>query len=183
MSKGWKYGLIKVATAYEGDEYEEQINLLVELFPLGDNEEYNSFCNARLMSTEELNSAQKDIERDGINNWFYDNGIFEHETCSHCLDGQWDWTPNDELEKNKKTGMTTLKESNKGQTYFELASGVLNQMGWSEGDDIEFDMKKDGTFTMKKVKSEGEKAMEKAIKEYDYSYINEYELYQTYGGD
>tara|TARA_R110000744_G_scaffold13402_7_gene39010 strand:- start:574 stop:873 length:300 start_codon:yes stop_codon:yes gene_type:complete len=92
MSSGWKYGLIKVAIEDEGADYEEQINLLVELYPLGDNGEYSSFCLARVQSIEEIQNAQKDIERDGINEWFYDNGVFEWKVCSNCTQGDWDWT-------------------------------------------------------------------------------------------
>jgi len=90
VNKGWKYGLIKVATYVGGIE---QINLLVELYPLGDNGEYNTFCEARPQSSEELQLVQKDIERDGINEWFFDNGAFEWEVCNGCFQGKWDWTP------------------------------------------------------------------------------------------
>ena len=61
MSSGWKYGLIKVAIEDEGADYEAQINLLVELYPLGDDGEYNSFCLARLQSIEDLQNAQKSL--------------------------------------------------------------------------------------------------------------------------
>ena len=91
MSSGWKYGLIKVAIEDEGTDYETQINLLGELYPLGDNGEYDSFCLARLQSIEEIQNAQKDIEHDGINEWFYDNGAFEWKVCSNCSQGDWDW--------------------------------------------------------------------------------------------
>ena len=87
----WKYGLIKVAIEDEGADYEVQINRLVELYPLGDNGEYNSFCRARLQSIEEIQNAQKDIEHDGINEWFYDNGVFEWKVCNNCAHGDWDW--------------------------------------------------------------------------------------------
>ena len=91
MSSGWKYGLIKVAIEDEGADYEAQINLLVELYPLGNNGEYSSFCLARLQSIEEIQNAQKDIEHDGINEWFYDNGVFEWKVCNNCTQGDWDW--------------------------------------------------------------------------------------------
>jgi hypothetical protein len=93
MSKGWKYGLIKVAIEDEGTDYEEQINLLAELYPLGENGEYDSFCTARIQSTEELQNAQADVERDGINTWFYDNGTFTWVGCEGCYEGRWDWEP------------------------------------------------------------------------------------------
>jgi hypothetical protein len=64
MPNSWKYGLIKVEIEDEGTDYETQINLLVELYPLGDNGEYDSFCSARLQSIEEIQNAQKDIEHE-----------------------------------------------------------------------------------------------------------------------
>ena len=93
MSKGWKYGLIKIGIKDAGTDIEEQVNLLVELYPLGDNEEYNSFCNANPQSIEELQNAQKDIKRDGINEWFFNNGAFEWEACNSCFQGKWGWSP------------------------------------------------------------------------------------------
>jgi len=90
MSKGWKYGLIKVSIENEGTDIEEQINLLAELYSLGDDGEYDSFCKADLRSVEELQRALKDIERDGINEWFYDNGAFHYrEVGLRCY--EWDW--------------------------------------------------------------------------------------------
>jgi len=102
MSSGWKYGLIKVAIEDEGADYEAQINLLVELYPLGDNGEYSSFCLARLQSIEEIQNAQKDIEHDGINEWFYDNGVFEWKVCSNCAQGDWDWIRSKRVEEKEK---------------------------------------------------------------------------------
>ncbi|MAG27669.1 hypothetical protein CMI47_19230 [Candidatus Pacearchaeota archaeon] len=93
MSMGWKYGLIKVGVEDEGTELEKQINLLVELYPLGDNGEYTSFCKARIQTLEELQNAQSDIERDGTSTWFYDNGTFTWNVCPHCLAGDWDYEP------------------------------------------------------------------------------------------
>ena len=99
MSSGWKYGLIKVAIEDEGADYETQINLLVELYPLGDSGEYDSFCFARLQSIEEIQNAQKDIEHDGINEWFYDNGVFEWKVCSNCAQSDWDWIRSKRVEE------------------------------------------------------------------------------------
>ena len=117
MSKGWKYSLIKVAIDNEGTDHEEQVNLLVELYPLGDNEEYNSFCNARLMSIEELQIAQKDIGRDGINEWFFDHGVFAHKVCDNCLHGDWDWTPNDSSKDSAGMVSDTIAKINLKQKY------------------------------------------------------------------
>ena len=101
MSSSWKYGLIKVTVEDEGTDYEVQINLLVELYPLADNGEYNSFCRARLQSIEEIQNAQKDIEHDGINEWFYDNGVFEWKICNNCAQGDWDWIRSKKLEEDE----------------------------------------------------------------------------------
>ena len=95
-NKGWRYSLIKVAIEDEGTDYEEQINLLVELYPIGDNGEYNAFCRASLRSLEEVERAQRDIEREKINTWFYDNGTFEWKMCDKCNVGTWDWQPIEE---------------------------------------------------------------------------------------
>ena len=86
---GWKYGLIKVDVREEGTEFEEQVNMIVELYPLGENGEYDAFCRADLSSLQELDMARGDIVRDGINTFFYDNGEFawDHEARS------WDWIP------------------------------------------------------------------------------------------
>lgn len=91
-NKGWKYGLIKVAIEDEGTDYEEQINLLVELYPPGYPGEYSAFCRARLQSLEEIEQALRDIKRDGINTWFYDNGIFEFKEETEYKHYEWDWT-------------------------------------------------------------------------------------------
>ena len=41
-----------------------------------------------------------------------------------------------------------------GDLYFELPSEILQKLGWQEGDDVKFDVKKDGTISIKKVKLE-----------------------------
>ena len=90
MSKGWKYGLILVDVDEDGDEICE----LVELYPLGDNGEYDAWCRARVGSPEELATANRDVQRDGINRWFFDNGKFEWKYTGE--EGwHWDWTPNE----------------------------------------------------------------------------------------
>jgi len=87
----WKYGLIKVSIEDEGTDNEEQINLLAELYSLGDDGEYDSFCKADLRSVEELQHALKDVERENINTWFYDNGLFAYVVCDCCTEGRWEW--------------------------------------------------------------------------------------------
>jgi len=95
MSNGWKYGLIKVAIEDEGTDFESQVNLLVELYPLGDDGDYAAWCVARPQTLEELEMAQRDIQRDGINEHFFDNGTFVFNHCEKCGEGRWDYVPND----------------------------------------------------------------------------------------
>ena len=93
MSKGWKYGLILVQIAWD-----EEICELVELYPLPDGE-YHSFCKAQISNLEDLRLAIKDIEKDGINHWFFNHGKFEWNSTTL----QWDWTSNKEnVKKNEK---------------------------------------------------------------------------------
>ena len=89
---GWKYGLIKIGVEEEGTEFEEQINMLVELYPLGENGEYDAFCKADLRSLQELDMARGNIVRDGINTYFYDNGTFKWDLETRS----WDWIPDEE---------------------------------------------------------------------------------------
>lgn len=86
MSKGWKYGLIKVAEE-DGDDICE----LVELYPLGANNEYASFCKAHIGSVQCLKNALKDIERDGSNYEFWNSGKFTWNTTENW----WDWEKNE----------------------------------------------------------------------------------------
>jgi hypothetical protein len=89
---GWKYGLIKVNVQDEGTEFEEQVNMLVELYPLGEDGEYDAFCRADLRSLQELDMARGDIVRDGINTFFFDNGEFIWDSEARS----WDWIPDEE---------------------------------------------------------------------------------------
>lgn len=85
MQHGWKYGLIKLGyqgrgievlrEPPEGDE-ETMICMLVELFP-NDAGEYTAYGSADLNSLWALEAAYKDVQRDGINTWFFDHGAFE----------------------------------------------------------------------------------------------------------
>lgn len=84
----WKYGLILV----EIDDTGEQMCELVELYRLDDSETYGAFCRARIMSPEELANANKDVERDGVNTYFYDNGFFSRRP-REFPEYDWDWRP------------------------------------------------------------------------------------------
>jgi hypothetical protein len=85
MSKGWKFGLLKVAEE-DGDDVCE----LVELYPLGSNGEYDSFCKAHIGSTQCLKNALRDTERDGTNYEFWNSGKFTWNTTEYW----WDWEKN-----------------------------------------------------------------------------------------
>ena len=169
---GWKYGLIKVAVEDAGTEYEEQINKLVELYA-DKNQKYTSFCNARIMSVEELEFALNDVKQDGINEYFFDNGKFTTKICNECYSSELDWESS-----NKPMGTTIIKESDQGDPYINLTSDVLSQMGWSGGDGIELDCNADGTFTLTKI--EQRKVVHQCSGEDNDD--NE-ELYAIYGGD
>lgn len=66
----WKYGMIKI---FEEDG--EDIAHLVELYT-NDNGEYTSFGEPHIASPEALRMALRDVERDGVNTYFYENGKF-----------------------------------------------------------------------------------------------------------
>jgi len=80
----WKYGLILVAKAQHEDE--EDCCELVELYS-DDNGEFTSYCKPRVCTVDALKLACKDVEKDGINTYFYDNGTFEY----NFVEKDWDW--------------------------------------------------------------------------------------------
>jgi len=91
----WKYGLIKVAL--DGPSFDTvQINMLVELYPLGKTGKYDTFCRASLQTLEDIEMAKRDIERDGINEYFFNNGTFKWVSGKEAHD--WDWTPKEDDE-------------------------------------------------------------------------------------
>jgi hypothetical protein len=169
---GWKYGLIKVSIEDEGTEFEEQINHLVELYP-DENGNYTAFCNARLVSIEELDFALNDIKADGINEYFFNNGKFNWDVCENCYTSDLDWEPT-----NKTIGTTIIKENDKGEPYLKLTANILSQMGWAGGDDVELDCNSDGTFTLTKISQK--MTITAFAGEND---DIDAELYAVYGGD
>jgi hypothetical protein len=169
---GWKYGLIKVSIDDEGTEFEEQINRLVELYP-DENGNYTLFCDARLMSLEELGFALEDIKTDGINEYFFNSGKFNWDICENCYTSKLDWEPS-----NKTLGTIVIKENDKGEPYLKLTADILSQMGWDTGNDVSFDCNSDGTFTLVKI---SKKAIASTQSEKN-SNVDE-ELYTVYGGD
>jgi len=88
--KGWKFGMILVEVC---EETGEEICELVELYTLDDENNYGMWCHARLMSPDELELAHADVQRDGINRWFYENGTFTHEVDEEMREPKWDWKP------------------------------------------------------------------------------------------
>ena len=83
---GWKYSMILVDVTAAGEE----ICQLSELYNIGG---LPAFCDATLMSPIELIQAAKDVHRDGINRWFYENGTFSWEKEEGMSKYTWDWTP------------------------------------------------------------------------------------------
>lgn len=79
----WKYGLMLVSK-----EGAEEVSELVELYADEDGN-YTSYCRARINSIEELQAATRDIERNGVYTWFYDNGEFSWDQD----DRFWRWEP------------------------------------------------------------------------------------------
>lgn len=88
---GWKYALILVQ---EETEIRDRTCKLVELYKYDDEGEVSyAYCDADLMSPEEIMNAYTDVAGDGINTWFYENGEFDYEN------GEWEWQGNKELKK------------------------------------------------------------------------------------
>jgi hypothetical protein len=69
----WKYAmmLVKVDEITLKEECE-----LVKLYDKGDGDGFSFFYSTKLLSSEELLKAAKDVETDGTNKWFYNNGTF-----------------------------------------------------------------------------------------------------------
>lgn len=89
------------------EEDGEEICELVELYDLRDSEDNLPYgrtinpvwCRANIMSAEELTMAFYDVQRDGINRWFYENGTFKLTPMDISTDvgprHEWDWAPNE----------------------------------------------------------------------------------------
>ena len=71
----------------------EEVCELVELYALDKENEYGMWCQARIMSPDELELAHSDVQRDGINRWFYENGTFNFEYDEELGERRWDWQP------------------------------------------------------------------------------------------
>ena len=86
----WKYALILVHIEDEGEDIESEICELVELYVIDGSPAY---CKARINSPEELRNACNDVDRDGINRWFYENGAFTYVFDEEVGQRGWDWRP------------------------------------------------------------------------------------------
>ncbi len=71
-----------------GDQEEDDLHLLAEIYTV---EGEVMFSKASIMSPEELAMAYRDVTRDGVNRWFYDNGEFEWKPCSVSGEFRWQW--------------------------------------------------------------------------------------------
>lgn len=85
-ASGWKYAMILV----DIDEFDQEVCQLSELFNI---DGHHAFCKTELLSTWELMQAAKDVQRDGTNRWFYENGTFSWEKDEDTSKYAWNWTP------------------------------------------------------------------------------------------
>jgi len=85
---GWKYAQILTGYKDDGPEY-----FMAEIYCLGDDGAWDSFCAARFGTVAELQMAMNDVKRDGVNVWFYENGVFMWNWTNEC--GWWDWKRDD----------------------------------------------------------------------------------------
>jgi len=83
----WKYSLIMHDNSDECPDGHKPKCFIAEVYDLDRDGHYETFCEAKVESMEELKKAYEDIIRDGINMWFYTNGSFSKK------DGEWDWEP------------------------------------------------------------------------------------------
>ena len=91
----WKYALVKVGTEeWPEIDVAEPICMLCEIYDLTGNGKFTAHCSARIQTPGDLKRAYDDVQRDGINEWFYNNGTFtyDHKT------GHWNYKYNDDVE-------------------------------------------------------------------------------------
>jgi hypothetical protein len=60
------------------------------------------------------------------------------------------------MSNSKTPTVVEIKECDdgSGDVYFEVPPEMLKSLGWVEGDDVKFDIRKDGSIQIKKVKYE-----------------------------
>jgi len=129
INKGWKYAIVKIGEADGSDVCE-----LVELYPLGPSGEYNTFCRARMCSLEDLHMATRDIERDGTNLWFWENGEFTYD----AEESWWDWKRN--KQRDGLVGgqhiVTIEQAEGTDDCFVPIPDELLEELDWEEGDEI-----------------------------------------------
>ena len=88
----WKYAQVKVKDIDDnGNELDDEYQVF-EVYDLDNDGVYETFSKPSLTDLESLKMAITDIERDGINTWFYENGTFEWKSEKGEA-WSWDWTP------------------------------------------------------------------------------------------
>ena len=82
----WKYSMILVHVDSTDSNDTKETCKLVEVYDREDGEGFASYCHTSLLCPEELQRAAKDVDKEGVNEWFYNIGVFSQD--SH---GQWHW--------------------------------------------------------------------------------------------
>jgi|7_EtaG_2_1085326.scaffolds.fasta_scaffold00505_19 hypothetical protein len=77
----WKYGLILVE-----ESQDKQSCQIYELYQ-NQNDEWTILAKPSIDSLDNVEKLYADIKADGINRWFYDNGIFLY----HSDKEKWEW--------------------------------------------------------------------------------------------
>ena len=99
----WKYAQVKVKDIDDNDNELTDEYQVFEVYDLDNDGVYEAFSKPSLTDLESLKMAIADIERDGINTWFYENGTFEWKR-EEGEAWSWDWTPRilqSELDRKK----------------------------------------------------------------------------------
>jgi hypothetical protein len=97
----WKYAMILVDIDQDYPDDIQEVCELVEVYNLDDGSGYSCFCKANLISPDDIKIAAKDIERDGINRWFYDNGSFSY-VFEDDIGWRWTWDSNKSEDDEEK---------------------------------------------------------------------------------
>jgi hypothetical protein len=87
----WKYAQVKVRDIDENDNELTDACQIFEVYDLDNDGVYETFSRSSLIDVESLKMAIADIERDGINTWFYENGTFKWVPEKDAYN--WGWTP------------------------------------------------------------------------------------------
>jgi len=81
----WKYAMILVHVDSSDSNDVREICKLVEVYNY-EEKDFMSYCNTDLLSPAELKRAAIDVESDGVNSWFCNNGFFSQDNS-----GEWIW--------------------------------------------------------------------------------------------